>query len=128
MPARRHTSITHADEMNATCSGTSHFIWQRLTAAATMVLVLTLIPAISNMAHSDYDEIRGFLARPKNAILLLALIFFSALHMGLGAQVIIDDYIRDRGSNRILRAANVLFCAALFLSCLAALLKLTNGS
>ena len=128
MPARLDVSTTRAHGMKTARSGTSHFIWQRLSAAATIVLILALIPAISNMAYSDYDEIRGFLARPKNAILLLTLIFISALHMGLGAQVIIDDYVSVRGANRILQVANVLFCAALFLSCLAALLKLSNGS
>ncbi|MGE0409067.1 MAG: succinate dehydrogenase, hydrophobic membrane anchor protein [Amphiplicatus sp.] len=117
MPARSYGPTTRRRDVNANHSGTAHFVWQRLTAAASLVLVLILTPAISNIAHSDYEDIRAFLARPQNTVPLLALILFSVFHMGFGAQVIIDDYVSHHRSNRALHAANYLFCSALIVSC-----------
>ena len=55
-----------------------------------MVLLAKLIGA-------DYATVKRTLAKPQNAILLLLLVLSGIIHMRLGMQSIIEDYVHSEG-------------------------------
>jgi succinate dehydrogenase / fumarate reductase membrane anchor subunit len=67
------------------------------------------------------------LGNPLVSIGLAALIVAGAVHMNLGMQVIIEDYIHQTGSRRMLLGASTVFSVFIVFSTLYALLRLTLG-
>mgnify|MGYP006437166477 CR=1 FL=1 len=78
-------------------SGVHHWMHQRLTAIANLLLLIWAV--ISVLLHHDhsYAEWRGFLAQPHNAVLTILLVISTFYHAVLGAQVITEDYIHTKG-------------------------------
>src|SRR5690554_225042 len=77
--------------------GTDHFWKQRLTAVANIVLVCFLAVLVVKYAGADYATVKHALARPQNAIALLLLVLSGVMHMRLGMQTIIEDYVHSEG-------------------------------
>lgn len=86
--------------------GTAHWISQRLTSAILIPLtVIFLFPFVKNFSL-EYDQIVALYANPFR--ILLTLLFFSLtlLHFKQGAQVVIEDYIRDHKANKVFLIIN----------------------
>jgi succinate dehydrogenase / fumarate reductase membrane anchor subunit len=106
-------------------SGTGHFWRQRLTAIAnvplTTAFVLILI-ALLGRSHATAIQI---LASPLVAVIMLLFIFSVILHMRIGMQVIIEDYVHGEGTKLALLIANTFFAIAVALASGFALLMLS---
>jgi succinate dehydrogenase / fumarate reductase membrane anchor subunit len=93
-------------------SGTEHFIRQRLTAIANGILLLVLTVVAVALTGRSYPEAVALVGSPWVAI-PLALAFVSVcLHLKLGLQVIIEDYIHADGVRILLLVLTVFFCLA----------------
>lgn len=75
-------------------SGTHHWWMQRVTSLALLPLFLWFILAMLSIAGASYAETRAFLAKPWNAVLMLALLGLSFHHIAAGLQVVVEDYVR----------------------------------
>jgi succinate dehydrogenase / fumarate reductase, membrane anchor subunit len=73
--------------------GVGHFITQRVSAVALVVLVLWAIGVSLGLARADYATISVWLRAPWNAAPAVLLIGVAFLHMNIGMRVIIEDYI-----------------------------------
>lgn len=74
-------------------SGTEHFVVQRITAVALMLLSVYVVAlGISWIGH-DYATVRATVAHPLHATLLTAFLISAFWHSKLGLQVIIEDYV-----------------------------------
>lgn len=80
--------------------GTDHFWMQRVTAVANIVLVCFLIGLVLALAGADYATVKRTLARPEIAIPLLLLVLSGVVHMRLGMQTIIEDYVHSEGDRK----------------------------
>ena len=96
-------------------SGTHHWWTQRVTSLALLPLFLWFVFAMLSLAGAGYAESRAFLARPWNAVLMLALVGFSFHHIAAGLQVVIEDYVRAE-------RARLLIVLAIKAACLVAAL------
>ena len=108
--------------------GAGHFWRQRLTAVANIFLVALLVWLLVTLAGEDHATVENALAQPHVAIPLLLLVLSGLVHMRLGMQTIIEDYVHSEGSKVILLTLNSFFVVAVVLVCVFAVLKLSFGA
>lgn len=74
-------------------SATGHFIRQRASAIALVVLGLWFAWSIACLDSYAHESILAYFTMPFNNILLLILCATLAYHSHLGIQVVIEDYV-----------------------------------
>ena len=87
------TPLSRARGLGSAHEGVTRFISERATSVALVPLSLWAVYAALQLGHGGYDGAVAFLQSPVNAVLAALLVFVSALHMKMGMQVIIEDYI-----------------------------------
>jgi succinate dehydrogenase / fumarate reductase membrane anchor subunit len=90
--------------------GVGHFIAQRVTAMALLVLMLWGAAAAVSLAHGDYGSAALWLHSPLNAALASLLAFAAFWHMSIGMRVIIEDYFQKAGTKAALLVLNIFIC------------------
>jgi succinate dehydrogenase / fumarate reductase membrane anchor subunit len=100
---------------------------QRLTAIANVPLVLFFLVLMAMLAGQDHAAVTATLGNPVIAILLLAAMLSVIVHMRLGMQVIIEDYVHAEGAKIALLIFNTFFCVVIGLAAAFALLRISFG-
>ena len=108
-------------------SGTGHFWLQRVTAVANVVLTIGFLCVVLSMIGKPYPAAMATLAKPQVAVLMLLFVVSGAVHMRLGMQVIIEDYIHHEGAKIAAVMANTFFALAVGAACAFSLLKIAFG-
>jgi succinate dehydrogenase / fumarate reductase membrane anchor subunit len=109
-------------------SGTGHFWYQRLTGAAAVPLVLGFIAVVFAVMGQPYDTVVNIVGSPIVSGLLILLLVTAAIHMHIGMQVIIDDYIHGEGLRVVLLAASLFFSVVVALIGILSILTLAFGA
>jgi succinate dehydrogenase / fumarate reductase membrane anchor subunit len=122
------TPLAKVRGLGSARDGTDHFWKQRLTAVSNLVLVCILIWLLVNLAGADYATVKKTLARPQNAIALLLLVLSGVMHMRLGMQTIIEDYVHSEGRKVVALMLNSFFTILVGLTSVFAVLKLSFGA
>lgn len=122
------TPLKKVRHLGSAHEGADHFIMQRLTGAAMVVLGLFLVWLIAHLAGADYATVRANLRNPFISLGLLLLMVTGCLHMRLGMQVIIEDYVHGEGSKIVLLALNTVFAVLVATASIFAILKLSFGA
>ena len=73
--------------------GFRHWRWQRISAVATLGLMLYFTYLVASMGPLDYSAAMAFVAAPQHAVALASLVIAGLFHAALGVQMIIEDYI-----------------------------------
>lgn len=89
---------------------TAHFIAERVTSIALIVLLPWLIFSAAASLDGSQESALAWLSQPVNSILAALVLVISLYHMRLGMQVIIDDYIAKPGTRSALSGLNMLVC------------------
>jgi len=100
------TPLGRARGLGSAKHGVGHFIAQRVSAIALVVLVLWGVYSVLGLARADYETAVLWVRTPWNAILSALLIGVAAFHMRLGMQVIIEDYFDKPASRTALLILN----------------------
>lgn len=108
-------------------SGTGHFWLQRVTAVANVILTLVFLGVVISLVGKPYPAAMAVLSQPLVAILMLLFTVSGVVHMRLGMQVIIEDYVHGEGLKIAAVMANTFFAIAIGAACVFALLKLSFG-
>ncbi len=87
------TPLKNARGLGSAKHGTGHFITQRVTALALIPLSCWLLYFLVSLMHADYLTATDAIARPWNAIALVAFLIATFWHAQTGLQVIIEDYV-----------------------------------
>jgi succinate dehydrogenase / fumarate reductase, membrane anchor subunit len=93
-------------------SGTQHFIQQRITAVALLLLSIFLLASLLRHVGGDYITMTEWLRQPLVAVLMSALVIVMVWHAKLGLQTVIEDYVHDHG-NKIAAILSVKFLSVL---------------
>lgn len=107
--------------------GTLHFWRQRLTAIALVPLILFFVGFLVCMNGANYDEVRAALSHPVVALIFMVMLVTGLIHMRLGMQVVIEDYVHGEGSKLALLMLNTFFTIAVGVASIFALAKLSFG-
>jgi succinate dehydrogenase / fumarate reductase membrane anchor subunit len=122
------TPLAEVRGLGSAKKGTGEFIVQRLTSVALAFLVVAFIVVIVSLNGEPYETVVATLSSPLVAIILIAGILATVVHMRIGMQVIIEDYIYNEGAKAVLLTLNWLFSWGVGLVALFAVLKLAFGA
>lgn len=120
----QRTALKTIRGLGSAKSGTDHFIKQRLTALANTVLVVVLAVVAIALTGKPYAEAVAFVGSPWVAVPLALAVISVAIHMKLGVQAVIEDYIHADGARILLSFANIFFAVAISGAALFAIVKI----
>jgi succinate dehydrogenase / fumarate reductase membrane anchor subunit len=121
------TSRSRVRGLGPAHSGTGHYWLQRATAIANIPLVIYFVFLIASLTGRSHAAVVSALGEPANAVLLLAAIFSIVVHMRLGMQMIIEDYVYGEAAKMTLLLINTFFAVGVGLSAAFAVLRITFG-
>lgn len=121
------TPLNRVRGLGSAHAGTGHFWLQRLTAIANIPLTLYFVFLIATLSGRSHAAVTAALGDPLVALLLIAAILSITLHMRVGMQVIIEDYIHDEGLKITLVVLNTFFTVAVGLSAAFAVCRISLG-
>ncbi len=77
--------------------GVSHWWGQRVSASALLLLTAWFVFALLTLPDLGYAAVFSWVQSPLNAVLLSLLIITLVYHSQLGVQVVIEDYVANKG-------------------------------
>ncbi|MEO6227382.1 MAG: succinate dehydrogenase, hydrophobic membrane anchor protein [Thermomonas sp.] len=122
------TPLKQAVGLGSAKSGTEHFLWQRITAIALVLLGAYLIGLVLSLGGANYELARAIVADPVNATILVAFLITMFWHAKLGLQVVIEDYVHTPAIAAVAHLANIFFCALAAIASVLAVIRITLGA
>ena len=107
--------------------GTEHWMMQKITAVAQVPLITWLIWSIIGLQGASYTEFSAWLAQPINATLMITLVCSVMLHAKLGAQVVVEDYLKNEPLKMIKLIGQKILFFAMSVAIIFSILKITFG-
>lgn len=121
------TPLSRIRGLGAAHHGTEHFWLQRVTAAANVLLLVVLIGIVVTLVGRSHATVIATLSKPLVSVLLVAAMISVAIHMRIGMQVIIEDYVHSPLRKVALLMLNTFFAWGVGLACIFAVLKISFG-
>lgn len=108
-------------------SGTSDFWRQRITGVAMTLLILPTIVVIMMLLGRNQAAAAQILGSPLISLIMILFIIASAIHMKIGMQVVIEDYVQNEKLKLVTIMANNFFSIAVALAAIFAIFKMASG-
>ncbi|MCL2385220.1 MAG: succinate dehydrogenase, hydrophobic membrane anchor protein [Alphaproteobacteria bacterium] len=106
-------------------SGTFETWVMRVTSMALVPLSAWFIAFTLSLVGKDYAAVRAELSHSIVTVSLLLFILSGVVHMKIGMQSIIDDYVQTAHRKEWALVANLFFSVSVGLACIHAALKLS---
>ena len=99
------TSIGRVRGLGSAHSGTHHWLVQRFTAIANLLLVLWLVVSLLMLPGLGFEAVKAWIAKPVPATAMGLLIVTTFWHARLGMQVAAEDYVHEPANKFAVMAA-----------------------
>lgn len=119
--------IKRARGLGSAKEGTHHFVLQRITAIALVLLSLYVVALIVGAIGADYATVRAMVGKPWNATLLAAFVIAMFWHAKLGMQVVIEDYVHTPLLAGTLHLTNIFVCVLAAIASVLAVIRIALG-
>jgi succinate dehydrogenase, hydrophobic membrane anchor protein len=110
--------------LGSTGHGFQHFWLIRITAFIGMFMMVGCLIIVWCLIGKSYNEAVQIVANPFAATVLALMFVTLAIHMKIGFQAIIEDYIRCRWLQVVLTLGNIGYCTLAAVISLAALVRI----
>jgi succinate dehydrogenase / fumarate reductase membrane anchor subunit len=117
----RRTPLARVKGLGAAGHGAEHWWIHRMTAVSNIPLI------VAGLAFRPWEQAVAIVSRPLVALLLILAVISVTNHMRLGMQIIIEDYVHDKGWKIAAVIANNFYAVAIAVACLWAILKISFG-
>ena len=121
------TPLSEVRGLGSARGGTGEFIAQRVTSVALLFLLIPFLVLLVAMNGEPHARVVEVIANPFVAILLVAGIAVTIVHMRVGMQVIVEDYVHAELPKFALLIGNWLFAWGVGLIAVFAVLKIAFG-
>jgi succinate dehydrogenase / fumarate reductase membrane anchor subunit len=121
------TPLSRVKGLGASGHGAGHWWVHRLTAVSNVPLIIAFVVIVAAMAGRPHAQAVGVVSHPLVAILLILCVLSVTNHMRMGMQIVIEDYVHDRGWKLLAMAANNFYAVVIAVACLWAILKISFG-
>ena len=125
---RMNTPLSRVRGLGSAKDGTEHFWILRLTSVANVPLILFAVISLVALNGADHATVVGYFGSPVVSALMLLVILSGVIHMKLGMQVIIEDYVHSEFMKIALLMLNTFFAYFFGLVAAVALLKMSFGA
>jgi succinate dehydrogenase / fumarate reductase membrane anchor subunit len=122
------TPLRRARGLGSAKTGVGHFIGQRVSAVALLLLAPWALWSGYRLAGHGYETANAWLGRPTHAALLILLVLAGFYHGQLGVRVIIEDYIGPGLTRTALLILNIFVAAAVATLAVVCILGVALGS
>ena len=107
--------------------GSSHWVSQRLSAVALVLLGLWFVASLACLDGISYDTVTEWLRRTSTTVPMVLLVAVAAWHVVLGLQVILEDYVPTHGLRTVALVAVKFAYAVAALGAVVAVLRIGFG-
>lgn len=121
------TPLKNVRGLGSAKEGADHFWKQRVTAVVNLVLSLFAIALAVSHVGGGHADVVATLKNPLVAVALILFVTSAAIHMRIGMQVIIEDYIHGEGAKIALLMLNTFFAVSVAAASIFSILKLSFG-
>lgn len=118
------TPLARARGLGSAKEGVNHWMNQKITAVASIPLMLWLVFSVISQRGASYAEFTAWLGQPVNAILMILVIISTFYHAMLGTQVVAEDYIHSEGRKIFYLILFKLFFIGTGIACIFSILKI----
>ncbi len=103
---------------------TRHFMTQRITGLLNVAFTIFFVWFVVRLAGADRADMVDVVRNPFVAIVLCLLIVNVCIHMRIGMNEVIEDYIYEPGQHRLLTTLNAIFAIAVAVATVLAVAKI----
>ncbi|HZX81474.1 MAG TPA: succinate dehydrogenase, hydrophobic membrane anchor protein [Lysobacter sp.] len=126
-PTLRHP-LKVARGLGSAKDGTHHFLVQRVTAVALVLLSIYAVGLVISLVGADFATVRARVGHPVNATLLIAFLVANFWHARLGLQVVVEDYVHTALRYSLLQLFIVFACWIAGLASVLAVVRVMLGA
>jgi len=121
------TALSRARGLGPAHDGVHHWIAQRLASLANLVLITWFLIGVLPLLAEDRAALIDWFAHPLNAAIAILMFISMFWHTALGLQAVIEDYLHSPWKKFSAMAASKFLCAALGVTAVVSVLKLSFG-
>jgi succinate dehydrogenase / fumarate reductase membrane anchor subunit len=122
------TPLKRVRYLGSAKEGADHFWKQRVTAVSNLVLSIVVVALLVSLAGADHGTVVAALKRPEFALPLILLVVSGVIHMRLGMQTIIEDYVHGEAAKITLLMLNTFFAITVGAASILAVMKIYFGA
>ena len=121
------TPLARVKGLGAAGHGAEHWWLHRMTAVSNLPLIVAFVIIVVMLVGKPWEEAVRIAFHPLVALLLILTVVSVTMHMRLGMQIIIEDYVHDKGWKIAAVIANNFYAVIVAVACLYAILKVSLG-